>query len=139
MSKIKVIPCSGIGKTLGLLARETALNVTDRLRPDTSEAACLAYLVTGEDEAVAKVKGLPCVTVDGCASLCAAKSARAAGGLITQFRVMDALKDFKGKDAGTGSALTDDGWLIVDAISAQVASKVDELYAELHKEGATNG
>ena len=31
MSKVKVIPCSGIGKVFGLMAREAALQVTTQV------------------------------------------------------------------------------------------------------------
>jgi uncharacterized metal-binding protein len=128
VSKIKVVPCSGIGKALGLMARETALSVAGRLCPDAAETVCLAHLVTGEDEAVAKVKGLSCLTIDGCASLCAAKSAQAAGGIVkNQYRVMDEMRSHAGKNAGSGTALTEDGWKIVDELAAKVAARVNEL------------
>ena len=131
MDKIKVIPCSGIGKVLGLIARETALTVTDRLCPDTSETACLAHLVTGEDEAIQKVKDQKCLTIDGCPALCAAKSVEAAGGIVVQrYSSVDAMRLHKGKDAGSGTALTEDGWLIADELAAMVAAKVEELQKE---------
>ena len=135
MLKIKVIPCSGIGKVLGLLAREAALTVTDRLCHDTSETVCLGHLVTGEDEAINKVKGLSCVTIDGCPALCAVKSVEAAGGIIKQqYRVMDEMRSHKGKNAGTGTSLTEDGWRIVDEYAAKIAQRVGELH-----EGMRNG
>jgi uncharacterized metal-binding protein len=134
VSKIKVVPCSGIGKVFGLMARETALAVTDRLCPDAAETVCLAHLVTGEDEALAKVKGLPCITVDGCATMCAAHSVEAAGGVLKQkCRVLDEMRNHKGKNAGTGTALTEDGWKIVDGYAEKIALLVKEL------EGANNG
>jgi uncharacterized metal-binding protein len=129
VSKIKVIPCSGIGKVFGLMAREAALTVTGRLCPDAAEAVCLAHLVTGEDEALAKVKGLPCITVDGCAALCAAKSVEAAGGEVKQkCRVLDEMRNHKGKNAGTGTALTEDGWRIVDEYAGRIAENIDDLF-----------
>ena len=128
MYKIKVVPCSGIGKVFGLMAREAALSVTGRLCPDTAETACLAHLVTGEDEAVAKVKGMDCITVDGCPALCAAMSVEAAGGVVIQkYRVVDEMRLHKGKDAGTGTALSEDGWQIVDEMTEKIASRVGEL------------
>ena len=129
MSKIKVIPCSGIGKVFGLMARETALTVTERLCPDISETVCLAHLVTGEDEAVEKVKGQNCITIDGCPRLCAAKSVEAAGGNVREkYRVVDEMRSHKGKDGGTGTALTDDGWQIVDGYATKIAEKTKELH-----------
>lgn len=131
MSKVKIIPCSGIGKVLGLVARETALAVTDRFCPNTAETACLAHLVTGEDDAVMKVKGQSCITIDGCAALCAAKSVEAAGGIVKQkYRALDEMRSHKGKNAGTGTALTEEGWQIVDEFAAKVAEKVNEFYQE---------
>jgi len=128
VSKIKVIPCSGIGKVFGLMAREAALTVTDRLCPDIAETACLAHLVTGEGEAIAKVNEQNCLTIDGCAALCAAKSVEAAGGIVKQqYRVVDAMRSHKGKNAGTGTALTEDGWQIVDEFAAKIAQHVAEL------------
>ena len=136
MAKIKVVPCSGIGKVFGLMAREAALTVTDRICPDIAETACLAHLVTGTDEAVNKVKGQSCITVDGCPALCAAKSVEAAGGIVKQqYRSVDEMRFHKGKDAGTGTALSADGWQIVDELAAKVAEQAKALY----KEGVSNG
>ena len=135
MSKIKVIPCSGIGKMPGLLARESALTVTDRLCPGISETVCLGHLVTGEDEALAKVQGQRCIVVDGCPALCAAKSVEAAGGILAQqYRAMDTLRSHRGKNPGTATALTDDGWVIVDEFAEVIAQRTKELY----EEGANN-
>jgi uncharacterized metal-binding protein len=128
MSKVKVIPCSGIGKVLGLISREAVLTVTERLCPDAAETVCLAHLVTGEDEAIAKVKNQPCITVDGCAALCAAKSAEAAGGIVKEkLRVLDEMRFHRGKDAGTGTMLTEDGWKIVDGFAEKIAQIIGEL------------
>src|SRR5665647_2617772 len=136
MSKIKVIPCSGIGKVLGLLARETVLEVTNNLSPDKAETVCLAHLVTGDDDAVEKVKGYMCITVDGCPALCSAKSVELAGGIVKEkYRVIDEMRNHKGKNAGTGTVLTEDGWKIVDEFAAKIALKVDELVEEGKSDG----
>lgn len=131
MSKIKVIPCSGIGKVFGLMARETALEVTGNLCPELSETVCLAHLVTGEEEARMKVEGCACVTVDGCPALCAAKTVAEAGGIVkAKYRSVDEMRNHRGKNAGTGTALTDDGWQIVDEFAARIADYVTELAKE---------
>jgi len=131
MSKVKVIPCSGIGKVLGLISRETALQVTGRLSPDTTETVCLAHLVTGDDSAVIKVKGCDCITIDGCPALCAAKSVEQAGGVVkASYRVVDEMRNYKGKNAGTATALTEDGWQIVDEFAAKISAKAAELTEE---------
>ena len=128
MAKIKVIPCSGIGKVMGLLSRETALEVTGRLCPDLAETACLAHLVAGDAEGTAKVAGQNCISIDGCTALCAEKSIEAAGGVIVaKYNVMDAMRDHRGKKPGDGSNLTEDGWMIVDDFAAKIGGKVREL------------
>jgi len=128
LAKIKVIPCSGIGKVMGLLSRETALEVTGRLCPDLAETACLAHLVAGDAEGTAKVAGQNCISIDGCTALCAEKSIEAAGGVIVaKYNVMDAMRDHRGKKPGDGSNLTEDGWMIVDDFAAKIAGKVREL------------
>jgi len=135
MSKVKVIPCSGIGKVFGLMAREAVLHVTNKLSLDTAETVCLAYLVTGDDSAKEKVEGCTCITVDGCPALCSAKSVELAGGIVkAKYRVVDEMRNHKGKNAGTGTALTEDGWQIVDEFAEKISAKV----AELIEEGQSN-
>lgn len=136
MSSIKVIACSGIGKAMGLMARETALQVTGKLSPDTTETVCLAHVVTGDEDARNKVEGHNCITVDGCPAMCAAKSVEHAGGIVkAKYRVIDEMRNHKGVDAGTGTALTKDGWKIVD----ELAGKISKKAAEITREGQSNG
>jgi uncharacterized metal-binding protein len=131
MSKIKVIPCSGIGKVFGLMARETALQVTNRFSPDTTETACLAHVVMGDDVGKKKVEGCNCITIDGCPKLCSAKSVEFAGGILkAQYRIVDEMRNHKGKNAGTGTALTEDGWKIVDEFAEKISEKVNEIIKE---------
>ncbi len=131
MSKVKVIPCSGIGKVFGLMAREAALQVTEKLSSDTAETVCLAHLVTGDADATIKVEGCMCIAVDGCPALCAAKSVELAGGIVkAKYRAVDEMRKHKGKDAGTGTTLTEDGWLIVDEFAQKISAKVAELVKE---------
>ena len=131
MSKVKVIPCSGIGKVMGLLSRETALEVTGSLCPDLAETACLGYLVTGDAEAIGKVADQKCISIDGCSALCAEKSIEAAGGVIAaKYNVINELRNHRGKKPGDGSVLTEDGWAIVDDFAAKIAVKVRELNGE---------
>ena len=126
--KIKVIPCSGIGKVYGLVARETVLKVVGELCPDDTETVCLAYLVTGDEEAREQIDGRPCITVDGCAKMCSAKNVKIAGGDIKEeFKVVEAFKEHKGAQAGSATALTDEGWMITGEIAGKVAAAVKSL------------
>lgn len=120
--KIIVMPCSGIGKVHGLIAREATYAVTDKLAPASTETLCLALLVSGDEEAVAKIQQANCVTIDGCPKLCAYKNVEMAGGnIIKSLRVVDAFKNHRGAQPGTATALADDGWTITQEIAMDIA------------------
>ncbi|MCE5268035.1 MAG: hypothetical protein LLG00_09130, partial [Planctomycetaceae bacterium] len=55
-TRMLVIPCSGVGKVHGLISREAVYHVTDNLLPGEADTACLALLVTGDDETKRKVQ-----------------------------------------------------------------------------------
>ncbi|OBR90628.1 DGC domain protein [Clostridium ragsdalei P11] len=131
MSKVKVIPCSGIGKVFGLMARETALKITNELKTGETEILCLGHIVTGDADAKEKIEGHSCITIDGCPRLCSAKNVSLAGGIVkAKYRTVDEMRNHKGVDAGTATALTEDGWKIIDELSEKVCTKVDEILKE---------
>ncbi len=130
-SKVKIIPCSGMGKVYGLMSREAVLQTVTKLCPEQAETICLAYIVTGDKEAEMRIANQPCLTIDGCPMLCAAKSVAAMGGDVKeQFKVLDVVKEHRGVQPGTATALTDGGWMIVDDIAARLATKVCEVAGE---------
>jgi len=115
------MPCSGIGKVHGLIAREAAYAVTDELAPAGFETLCLALLVSGDEEARARVREAECIAIDGCPKLCAAKNVEMAGGkVVKSIRVVDAFKDHRGAEPGTPTKLADDGWTIVREIAGGI-------------------
>jgi uncharacterized metal-binding protein len=127
-SRVLVIPCSGIGKVHGLMAREATYRVVDELEPQASGTLCLALLVKGDEEAVEAVRTQPCITIDGCPKLCSYKNVQLAGGTIAEsVRVVDAFKGRKGAQPGTATELAGDGWSITDEIAQQLAARVREL------------
>lgn len=129
--KIKVIPCSGMGKVNGLVGRESVLKAVTALCPEKAKTECLAFLVTGDEEAKELVQGKKCITLDGCPAMCAAKSVELAGGDIrVKMRVIDAFRRHKGAKPGTATELTQEGWAIVDDIAGEIADKVKELSGE---------
>lgn len=123
--KVFVIPCSGIGKAYGLVGRQVALQVVHDRLPEETETMCLAYLVTGDAEANARIKGAACITLDGCAKLCAAKNVAMAGGkVIEEVRVVDAFKTHRGENPGTATKLTPEGWNVVNELTDQVVAVI---------------
>ncbi|VBB08893.1 dgc [Lucifera butyrica] len=130
--KVKVIPCSGMGKVYGLMAREAALHTASCLCPGQAETMCLAYIVTGDAAAEAGIANQPCITVDGCPAMCSAKSVGAKGGDIkAEFKVLDIMKLHKGAKPGTATELTADGWSIVD----EIAVKLEACILDIQREG----
>ena len=129
-NKVKVIPCSGMGKVYGLIAREVALQSAQKC-PNDAGTVCLAYIVTGDEEAKTLIEGKKCITIDGCPAMCAAKNAEIAGGLVQdKVRVVDAFRRHKGAKPGTATELTNEGWEIVDEITEEIVTKVKEINKE---------
>ena len=126
--KVKVIPCSGIGKVFGLVAREAVLKTVLELVPEKAETVCLACIVTGDDEVKEKMRGSICITVDGCPKMCAAKNVTLAGGaVIEEVKVLDTVKDHKGKKFGSATGLSDDGYLVVDEIASKIEKRINKI------------
>jgi uncharacterized metal-binding protein len=127
-NKVKVIPCSGIGKVYGLMARESALKTVLELCPEKSETVCLAYIVTGDKEAKAKIEGFDCITVDGCPKMCASKNVSLAGGkVIEEVKVLDTVKEHKGKKFGSPTQLDDDGEVVTNEIAVKIAARINDI------------
>ena len=126
--KVKVIPCSGIGKVYGLMAREAALKTVFELIPEKSETVCLAYIVTGDKEAKEKIEGFDCITVDGCPKMCASKNVSLAGGkVIEEVKVLDTVKEHKGKKFGSPAQLDTDGEMVIDEIASKIAKRINGM------------
>ncbi len=120
-NEVLVIPCSGIGKVHGLMSREAVYHVTDKLLPRHAGTVCLALLVTGDPETRRKVQQTPCITLDGCPKLCAYKNVELSGGKIAKgIRVYDAMKRHRGADFGTATALSEQGWTVVEELAVEV-------------------
>jgi len=127
---VLVMPCSGVGKVHGLISREAAYLAVDELAPRTLDLVCLALLVREDEETLAKVKAYPCITIDGCGKACAQKNVEIAGGQVaTAFQVAKALSKQRATQPGTGSELTEDGWMVTREIAEAVAEEVDRRCA----------
>jgi len=123
---VLVVPCSGIGKVHGLISRESAYEITDNVAKGQADTLCLALLVKGDEEALAKVRNSRCVTIDGCAKYCAKKNIEIAGGEVAEsFMVNDALKNHRGEQPGTATKLTETGWTVVREIACSLANGIE--------------
>lgn len=128
MSKVVVIPCSGMGKVYGLLAREAAYKVVNELKKDEAETKCLAYIVTGDDEIRDYMNGKKCITIDGCPKMCAAKNAKEAGAeVVEELKSTEFAKQMRAMKPGTATYLNEEGWQVVDAIAEKITTIIDEM------------
>ena len=126
--KVKVVPCSGIGKVYGLMAREAVLKAVFELCPAKAETVCLAYIVTGDKEVKEKIEGCDCITVDGCPKMCASKNVSIAGGIVVEeMKVLETVKEHKGKTFGSPTQLNADGEVVISEIAGKIAKKIDEI------------
>lgn len=129
--KVIVVPCSGIGKVFGLIAREAVLKTVLELCPEKSETVCLAYIVTGDQEVKERISGRNCLTLDGCPKMCASKNVSLAGGIVVEeLKVLDTVKEHKGKNFGTPTQLSADGEVVVDEIAVIIKNSLMKSYKE---------
>ncbi len=128
--KVVVLPCSGIGKVYGALARETMYELLERIRPGMVATTCLPLLVIKDPDAVALVTGNPVITIDGCPKDCAKKSVQALG--KEPDKTYEAIKFYKEhkdlKPEGVAE-VNDTGRKLAAVAAAEVAKVVDELAA----------
>jgi uncharacterized metal-binding protein len=125
--KVVIIPCSGIGKPIGTVSRETAYEVM-RLRPDIAQTVCLASLTSGDEENIKKVNDNFVITLDGCAKYCAQKNTQACGKepdksyVMLKFAAQNPDKKPESIiDVGKG------GRGLVKIISEKIISDIDEI------------
>ena len=129
-NKILVIPCSGIGKVHGLLGREATYQALEK-QSSRAETMCLAKLVTGDAAAVTAVKDAACVTIDGCAKMCACKNVEMAGGKVArQLRVADAFRNHRGARPGRAGGLTEEGWTIAAELADEIIDAIKSIEAD---------
>ena len=77
--KVLIIPCSGIGKPIGTVSRETTYEIIENLSKGKAETVCLALLTSQDKETMDKIKNNYVITLDGCAKHCAKKNTEQCG------------------------------------------------------------
>lgn len=128
--KVAVLACSGIGKPLGALARETAYELVERVRPDTAATTCLSLLVIGDPEAKRFITENPVIAIDGCAKECAKKSIEAQGAKVARaYQTIDFFKKHKELKPEGVSELNEAGQKLASLAADELGKVVDELAA----------
>ncbi len=137
-SKVMIVPCSGIGKTFGSVSREAAYDITEDLRPTSTQLMPLALLVLGDEASRADMRRFPAITIDGCKLACAAKMVRQSGGRIAQeIAVLDVYRRHKDMRPDGIAELNEPGIQLARTLAEEVAATVDGLISE--QQGDHNG
>jgi uncharacterized metal-binding protein len=129
--KVVVVPCSGIGKSLGTVGRVATYKVIERMRPEKTRTVCLALLTMGDNDALKLVRENPCIAVDGCPAQCSKKNIEASmGKLAHNIVVTDVLRNNRSLKPEGVIELNDQGDKLAEIIAKALSEKVDEIQNE---------
>jgi uncharacterized metal-binding protein len=130
--KVLIVPCSGIGKTYGTVAREGAFVVTEDLCPEKTRLVPLALLVSGEDETRAAISGAKAITIDGCKLACAAKVVAESGGAVAHgLQVLDVFRRHRDLKPSGIAELDENGHKLAQVLAEEVKGLVDAMTQEV--------
>lgn len=130
-ARVIVIPCSGIGKAFGSVARESVYRVVEDLRPNVTRTVCLSLLTMGDEDAQALVRQLPTLTVDGCAKTCAQKNVEASGGSpVVCYRVLDTYRENRELKVDSVLQLGENGGRLARILADKIVADVDRIVVE---------
>jgi len=125
---VYIIPCSGIGKSVGTVGRKATYKVIDELHPQHTRTTCLALLTVGDKDALKEIQEHPCIAIDGCPTKCTEKNVEASKGrLVKSFTVTDFLRNHRGLKPEGVLELNQDGKKLADLLAEEVAETVDEI------------
>jgi uncharacterized metal-binding protein len=127
---VVVLPCSGIGKVYGALARETTYELVDRVRPGVAVTTCLPLLVIEDSKAKQLVSDNPVITIDGCPKSCAQKCVEAQGVRPAEcFQAINFYKAHKDLKPEGIAELDENGRRLAAVAADELARVVDMLAA----------
>ena len=128
--RVVVVPCSGIGKPFGTVAREAAYDLVEDLRPDATRLVALSKLVLGDDEARATVAAHPVITIDGCKLNCAARMVKEGGGTIArEVAVLEVFRQHKELKPDGIAQLNPEGQRLARVLAEELLPEIDALNA----------
>jgi len=126
--KAVIVPCSGIGKSFGSVAREAGYDLVDDLRPQKTLLVALAKLVMGDEDAQRAVAAWPAVTIDGCKLNCAAKTVLESGGRIAkEVAVQEVFRRHKDLKPEGVAELNPAGCALARALAEELVPLIDGL------------
>lgn len=132
---VVIVPCSGIGKSLGTVSRETAYELCENLRPQDTQLVALSKLVLGDEQARARVQNSPAVTIDGCKQMCAAKLVKHNGGSVArEVAVFEEFRHHKDLKPEGIAELNPEGMQLARVLAEEIAEQLAPLLSG-HEDG----
>jgi uncharacterized metal-binding protein len=126
--RVLIVPCSGIGKTYGSVARESAFIVTENLRPEMTQIMALSRLVPEESDSRPDIERAISITIDGCKLACAAKVVAKMGGTVAHaLQVLDAYRAHPDLKPDGIAELNEAGKKLAAVLAEEVAALVDTM------------
>jgi uncharacterized metal-binding protein len=126
--KVWIVPCSGIGKSYGSVARESAFIVSEDLRAGTTGMVALSRLVPDDSDIRADIQGAEIITIDGCKLACASKVVSATGGLVVHaLQVLDFYRANRELKPAGIAELNESGKKLAAVLAENVAALVDSM------------
>jgi uncharacterized metal-binding protein len=126
--KVWIVPCSGIGKTYGSVARESALIVTEDLCPERTGIMALSRLVPDDSDVRADIRNVKSITIDGCEKHCAAKVVAETGGTVAHaLLVLDVYRANRELKPSGIAELDENGQKLATVLAKEAAALVDSM------------
>jgi uncharacterized metal-binding protein len=127
-NKVWIVPCSGIGKSYGSVARESAFIVTEDLCPGRTAIMALSRLVPDDSDVRADIRGAKSITIDGCKLACAAKVVAGTGGVVSHaLQVLDVYRVHRELKPSGIAELNEGGKKLAAVLADEVAALVDSI------------
>jgi glycine cleavage system H protein len=125
--KVAVIPCAGMDKALGSVARACAFEVVEKLRPGKAVLVCIPPLVAGVKSYLEIVRRYPSIPIDGCAERCATKIAVKNGARIKGRILIPECAQKHNLKPKSASDIGPDGEKLVEKLAEEIATEIDKL------------
>ncbi len=124
--KVPIVPCSGIGKSYGTVAREGAYAVTEDLCPEKTRLIPLTLLVLGDEGARSALAGTGAITIDGCKLACAAKVVEESGGKAAhKLQVLDVFRRHRNLKPSGIAELNENGKKLARVLAGEIKELVE--------------
>jgi uncharacterized metal-binding protein len=125
---VGVIPCSGIGKSLGTVGREAAYLVSEQLCPEQVFVPALAALVLGDPESLEELADSSVITIDGCRLACASKTLEECHiPVVRAFSIMEVHRRHRELKPEGIARLNADGRQLAEKLAQEIAKQVHRI------------